>query len=374
MAVAIPIPAKQEVLAELVKLTRAAGVPLPSNEIPFALYNALLHHFGGIQRARRAAKLPDPPQHREWTEADVIAEIRRLHESGLTIRYRDLERAGREDLVGAIRTYVGSIVRARVLAKVPHPPRAMGFQERWDEDRVIEDILERWHARQPLAASKAPNNLVNAGKRYFGSLDDALLAAGLDPDQIRLRRKPYDEQQMIDRIRELALEQPTMYLGRLHHHPDGQALCRRFGSIEAGLEAAGLTEWPVRMIQEPYTKEEVLAALKARHRAGESLRKIAIEKDSRLMLGITRRFKTLEAALTAAGLASELTTARSWTKETILGELTARRERGESVDASAIRAAYGGMYEACRRLFGSYTTVARRFGAKPRKNAARDNR
>ena len=206
MAVASPIPAKQQALADLVKLTRQAGAPLPSNEVPFALYNALLHHFGGIQRARRAAKLPDPPQYREWNEVDVIAEIRRLHENGLTIRYRDLELAGREDLVGAIRTYVGSIVRARLLAKVPHPPRRVSVEERWDEDRVVEEILELYRLGEPLAASKAPDKLVNAGTRYFGSWDDALTAAGLDPDEIRLRRKPYDEEQMIARIRQLARE------------------------------------------------------------------------------------------------------------------------------------------------------------------------
>jgi hypothetical protein len=50
-----------------------------------------------------------------------------------------------------------------------------------------------------------------------------------------------------------------------------------------------------------YTTDEVIAALKARHRAGKSLRKGAIdEEDARVRLGITRRFKTLEAALTAA--------------------------------------------------------------------------
>ena len=79
--------------------------------------------------------------------------------SGLTIRYRDLELAGREDLVGAIRTYIGSIVRARVLPNVPHPPRAPHVEERWDEDRVVEDILELHGAGEPLAYSKAPRSL-----------------------------------------------------------------------------------------------------------------------------------------------------------------------------------------------------------------------
>jgi len=301
--VAIPIPSKRVALAELVKLTRAAGAPLPSNEVPFALYNALLHHFGGIHRARRAAKLPDPPQAREWTQADAIAEVRRLYKAGLTIRYRDLELAGREDLVGAIRTYVGSIVRARVLANVPHPPRAEYVQDRWDEDRVVEDVLELHDAGESLAYSKVPSKLVNAAKRYFGSWDNALFAAGLDPDEIRLRRRQYTHERMIERMRELAREQPTMNFGQLYKHPDGQALWRRFGSLEAGLEAAGLTEWPVRILHDAYTTEEVIAALKARRREGKSLRKTAIEEDSRLCLGIVRRFKTLEVALAAAGLA-----------------------------------------------------------------------
>ena len=188
VAVAVPQPSKQAALAELVKLTRVARVPLPSNEIPIVLYNALLHYFGSIQRARRAAKLPDPPQYREWSDADVIAELRRLHDNGITIRYRDLERCGREDLVGAIRVYIGSIVRARVLARIPHPPRALYEQEVWDEDRVVEDILELHQLGQPLAYSKAPNKLVNAATRYFGGWDNALSAAGLDPDDFRLRR------------------------------------------------------------------------------------------------------------------------------------------------------------------------------------------
>jgi hypothetical protein len=222
----------------------------------------------------------------------------------LTIRYRDLELAGREDLVGAIRSYVGSIVRARVLANVPHPPRAVHAQDSWDEERVVEDILDLHRAGQSLAFTRAPSKLVNAAKRYFGSWDNALFAAGLDPDEIRLRRRPYTHEQTIERIRELAREEPTMNFGELHKHPDGQALWRRFGSIEASLRAAGLTEWPVRVLHDAYTAEEVIATLKARHRTGKSLRKTAIEEDSRLCLGITRRFKTLEAALAAAGLES----------------------------------------------------------------------
>jgi hypothetical protein len=190
----------------------------------------------------------------------------------------------------------------RVLANVPHPPRAEGVRDSWDEDRVVEDIVDLHRAGESLAYSRAPSRLVNAAKRYFGSWDNALFAAGLDPDEIRLRRKPYSHEQMIERIRELAREQPAMNAGELHRHPDGLALLRRFGSIEAGLSAAGVIDWPVRLLHDAYTTDEVIAALRARHRNGKSLSKTALEEDSRLCLGITRRFKTLGVALVAAGL------------------------------------------------------------------------
>ena len=223
-----------------------------------------------------------------------------------------------------------------MLANVPHPPRAVYVQDSWDEDRVVEDILDLRRDGQSLAYSRAPSKLVNAAKRYFGSWDNAIFAAGLDPDEIRLRRRPYSDEQMIERIRELAREQPTMNFGQLHRHPDGQALWRRFGSIEAGLSTAGLTKWPSRVLHDAYTPEEVVAALKERHRTGKSLRKSEIEEDSRLCLGITRRFNTLEAALAAAGLEWQWREMRSWTRKKILVVLRDRMRNRKPVTRRAL--------------------------------------
>ena len=360
-------PSKRVALAALVKLTSKAGAPLASNELPHALYNSLLHHFGGIQRARRAAKLPDPPYPKRWTEADVITELRRLHDSGITIRFRDLELCGREDLVGAIRVEIGSIIRARRLARIPDPPRAWSEQEHWDEDRVVEDISDLAHLGEPLAFSKAPDRLVNAGVRYFGSWDAALEAAGLDPDEHRLRRKPYDEESMLARIRELARKHPTMTFGELHDLPDGQAMWRRFGSIDEAMRRAGLTSWPVRVNRDAYTTDETVAALKVRHRAGKPLTKTAIStEDSRLNLGIQRNFRTMEAALTAAGLESELPDTIRWSREEVLRQLEQRRDAGKPLHASAVQADCATLYAAAIKFFGSHMAVARRFGAEPR--------
>lgn len=360
-------PTKRVALAELVALTREAGAPLPSNELPHALYNTLLHHFGGIQRARRAAKLPDPPSAKRWTEADVIAELRRLHNDGLTIRFRDLELCGREDLVGAIRVEIGSIVRARRLARIPDPPRAWSEQERWDEDRVVEDISELAHRGEALAHSKAPRKLVNAAVRYFGSWDAALEAAGLDPDEHRLRRKPYDDETMLAKIHELSRKFPAMTFGELHDLPDGQAMWRMFGSIDEAMRRAGLTSWPVRVNRDAYTTDETISALKARHRARKTLTKTAISiEDSRLNLGIQRNFRTMEAALTAAGLEAELPDTVHWTRDEVLRQLEQRLDDGKPLNASAVRGDCATLYTAAIKFFGSYMSAAQRFGAVPR--------
>jgi hypothetical protein len=365
-----PPAAKRAALDELIRLTAEAGAPVPSHELPLHLYVDLLHHCGGIQKARRAAGLPDPAFPRRWNEAEVIEEIRRVYRSGITIRFFDLERAGREDLVGAIRTYVGSIVRARRLARVPHPPRR-GFEvDFWDEDRVIEDILEIADAGGPLAYSKAPPKLVNAGSRYFGSWAGAIEAAGLDYEAIRLRRKPYDDAAMLERIRVLAAEHPEMTVGQLYGHADGQAIMRRFPSIEDAVKRAGVTGWPIRLIHDLPSKAEVIAALQTRHRQGAKLTKTAFEQeDQRLLNAIRRHFRTVERALKTAGLESEIPQFIRWTRAEVLKQLRRRRDAGLPLHASAVQDDMSGLYPAAVKFFGTYMAAAARFGARPRQES-----
>lgn len=105
--------------------------------------------------------------------------------------WRGLIDAGYRDLAGAISLYVGSIRRARRLARIPEPGTLpTDVFERWDEDRVIGEIRDRHRNGKPLSAAKVPNKLYLAANRHCGGWQAAIEMAGLDYDYVRLSHRP----------------------------------------------------------------------------------------------------------------------------------------------------------------------------------------
>jgi hypothetical protein len=151
-----------ELVGQLRGLASKLDRPLGARDVPLAMWRAILHRFGSVAAARELAGLPGPPTNSRWSEDGVLDEIRRLARSGVTITFNGLRDAEREDVNGAIVMYFGSIVRARWLARVPHPPRQLGEWTKWDEERVVAEILARHEAGEPLASSKVPPKFIAA--------------------------------------------------------------------------------------------------------------------------------------------------------------------------------------------------------------------
>lgn len=136
----------ERVLARLVELTAQRGAVssrwIDRNEP--SLLRGIRVHFGGLPEARRAANVARPPSGvRRWSELAVINELRRIQRAGrVRITVPGLLAAGYDALVGAIPVHVGTIARARRLARIPDPGTLPVRRiERWDEDRVIEGVL-----------------------------------------------------------------------------------------------------------------------------------------------------------------------------------------------------------------------------------------
>ncbi|MGH7635743.1 MAG: hypothetical protein ACRENC_18595, partial [Gemmatimonadaceae bacterium] len=104
------------------KATNGVGVRdvqrLHSND----LYLSLLHHFGSFEAAREAANVPAPPLAQQfWNEQLVIEELQKAHRAGIRLTIKGLSAAGMRGLANAARDYCGGLPRARRLARVPDP-------------------------------------------------------------------------------------------------------------------------------------------------------------------------------------------------------------------------------------------------------------
>ncbi len=360
----MPLLSRAKALERLREATRRAGRPVPSDELPASLRASLLHHWGSLRAARRAAGVPPLRHPRRWTLERVVSEIRRVHRQGVRIVQRDLHEARRADLASAIRVYAGGIRRARRLAGVPDPVRIEETErESWDEARVIEEILARHKAGEPLAVSRAPRTLVDAGTRLLGSWSAAITAAGLDYRAIRLSPR-YTDDDLLAGLRRLAAQRPDMTVGELRRLPLGGTVATRFGSIESAARRAGLRRWPARIMYPVLSRSATIAALRARRRSRKLVHEVALRRDDpRLLHSVRRHFATVERARAAAGLPADFAR-ESWTKENIIRHLLARRARGQPINAGTVRKALPSLYRAAFRLFGSYYAIASRYGAK----------
>src|SRR5207245_2260712 len=135
-----------------------------------------------------------------------------------------------------------------------------------------------------------------------GSLRDAVLAAGLDPERL-LRRLPWPRHELVDLVRQLAEKQPTMTLTELHRSKLGTAIVRRYGTLSKGLRRLGFDDWPIRVLFPAPSKKQVIDQLRRRYWRGAAMAYTAVcNDDRRLLTAATKQFGSFRAAMQASGL------------------------------------------------------------------------
>ena len=187
------------------------------------VYEASRRIFGSWRNAIRAAGIA--PKRiltwERWSPARILVMIRHLSRRDRPLTTDQLEqRYG--NLVSAARRHFGSWTKA-VLAAGVEPTRLQRVIT-WNPERVIEAILTRALRNETLVARLVePRSLVDAGQRFFGGWPAAVTSAGLDPaltvlppgrnrpsgarkvpapraKSVRMRRKPWNKERVIDAI------------------------------------------------------------------------------------------------------------------------------------------------------------------------------
>jgi hypothetical protein len=183
--------------------------------------------------------------------------------------------------------------------------------KRWSKEEVVKVIRELSGRGEPLNpghVARARPALAYAGRKYLGSWENAIRAAGLDFDKIR-RKNFWSRQVVVERIRELHVAGEPLHVSycELHHGGLVGAASGYFGSWRRAIEAAGLEYRRIKR-QHEWSKSIVVAEVRLMHRSGVKIETTGpVRAQYRILhAAAIRYFRSWAAAVKAAGLGKYL--------------------------------------------------------------------
>lgn len=206
-------------------------------------------------------------------------------------------------------------------------PKRILTWERWSPARILVMIRHLSRRDRPLATDQLEQrygNLVSAARRHFGSWTKAVLAAGVEPTKLQ-RVVPWTRERIIEAILTRVLRNESLVARLVEPRSMVEASHRYFDNWAAAVAAAGLdpklTVSPPRRGKRPlaakapvpttkprkpqrrWTKEQIIAGLRARVREQKPINPSALEReDSALFCAARRHLGSWRGAVLAAGL------------------------------------------------------------------------
>ena len=217
----------------------------------------------------------------------------------------------------------------RALAAAGFNPDEIREHLRWSKSKVIRAIKERHTKGLSLSGAAFDQSeahvLKAAGQRYFGSWRNAIIAAGLSPQEIGMPEE-WPEDRILSELRALAGRGGSMAMSR-----NLSCIARNhFGTVRSAVAAAGID--PESFFQRKrWSREMILAAIGERHKRGLPLLPSVVEKeDCALVSAAARVFGNWRKALLAAGVdpSTVYRAKEQWSKERIIAEI---RRLGQDV-------------------------------------------
>ncbi|HXG23645.1 MAG TPA: hypothetical protein VNJ09_03745 [Chthonomonadales bacterium] len=206
---------------------------------------------------------------RKWSKQSIAAEIVRMQKSGENLNYANIAQQ-HVALLRAATRYFGSWRAAVEFAGLDY--EAIRKYKTWTKERIIERIRQLHAAGCDLSWRHVSTNVdpqlaaAATKRKHFGSWRNAIEAAGLKYSDIR-RYREWDEQAVIDRLRELHAQGKDLNAKSVEEMDITliTAARRRFDSWDKALTAAGL-DYTKIVLRKPFKrrrKAEVEAEAKS---------------------------------------------------------------------------------------------------------------
>lgn len=299
---------------------------------------------------------------RAWSKSRVVAQLRACARSSPPLSLRDI-RTKRQSLYQAARAYFGSLDKAFSAAGIDDAPLRM--LTRWSKQLVTSKILERRERRLPLNPNSLEgardNELLRQARKRFGSWAAALEAAGLESTAV-YRRRRWTREGILAAIRRRAQEGKPLKSTcvQADDPPLYAAAQARLGGWRKAVAAAGLA-YTVEPTPLKWTPHEILRVIRERDRRRRSLKASDIQRTiPGLYAAAVRRHGSWSAACGAAGVRLVVVKRPDWTIATLTDALAAFARRHEGLPISSLRSKDSSLLSAVYTRLGSIAEARRR--------------
>ncbi|CAI9086527.1 hypothetical protein A7K93_01640 [Candidatus Methylacidiphilum fumarolicum] len=213
-------------------------------------------------------------KNKEWTEAVVLEEIKKWHEAGKPLFSHYMRKHYQELLAAAVR-YFGNWGKAVEAAGLSYDE--IRRYKAWSKEKIIQMIQQLYRQgtdlsfRSMMLGEYAPMVYAAIRPNYFGSWKNALLAAGLAPQDI-YRYKSWKNENILEEIRRLYKEGADLSSKQMEKNASSLIAIarRRFGSWSSAIEQAGLDYDKIRN-RKRWSKEQIIQGIRSLKEKGISL-------------------------------------------------------------------------------------------------------
>jgi hypothetical protein len=208
------------------------------------LVSAAAYHFGSYRAACEKAGIDyaEIVRRPRWTKPQIIRLIKQAKRDGADLHWSAVTR-GRDELARA----AFASLQKRLFGSWDRALHAAGLDadevsqyRKWGKDAIAADLKERHRDQQPMnsgAVQKEDPGLHAAAVRHFGSYDNALRAAKVDPAKIR-RRQRWTKEEVGRQLKAFTRKHALTDAALRQHAPALYGAVLRFYKSVAGARAA----------------------------------------------------------------------------------------------------------------------------------------